>query len=193
MSNNCSTALPATLPEEFRRRNRIALERLARRRTAADGEGSSGVPLGSATLSTAPLLETRQTETSGEAGGTVENREDAEPQAGVSGGPDESDGAESGGQAEHDAPNAGDAMEHSSPAKAGGAEGGGEEDDSQANPDSAHSGSPGEHAEAPAPADGPDDPPPEGVAQPLIYSTAAQRQCAVRVGQQDRLFKTTHA
>eukprot|EP00965_Chrysotila_dentata_P014480 479705-Pleurochrysis_carterae.AAC.1 len=36
----------------------------------------------------------------------------------------------------------------------------------QANSDSVDSKSPGEHAEAPAPADGPDDPPPEGVAQP---------------------------
>eukprot|EP00965_Chrysotila_dentata_P184807 6101286-Pleurochrysis_carterae.AAC.1 len=70
MSNNCSTALPATLPEEFRWRNSIALEWLARRRTAEDGEGSSGIPLGSATLSAAQLSETRQTETSGEAGGT---------------------------------------------------------------------------------------------------------------------------
>eukprot|EP00965_Chrysotila_dentata_P149706 4943436-Pleurochrysis_carterae.AAC.1 len=57
-------------------------------------------------------------------------------------------------------------MEHSSPAEASVAEGEGKENDSQPNPDSVDSGSPGEHAEAPAPADGPDDPSPEGVAQP---------------------------
>eukprot|EP00965_Chrysotila_dentata_P148539 4904689-Pleurochrysis_carterae.AAC.1 len=51
-----------------------------------------------------------------------------------------------------------------------GVEGEGQEDDSQANPDSAQSGSPNEHAEAPTPADGPDDTPLEGDAQPSEIS-----------------------
>eukprot|EP00965_Chrysotila_dentata_P071230 2353606-Pleurochrysis_carterae.AAC.1 len=165
-SNTCSTATLATLPEEFRRWNRSALEEAAQRRAAAEGEGSSGVPPGGATPSTAPPLETRQAEAPGEAGSTVENTEDAEPEAGVSGGPDGGDDAESDGQAEHDVPDTGDATKHSSPSEADEAEGGGEEDDSQVNPDRANSGDPGEHAEAPARVDGPDDPPPEGVAQP---------------------------
>eukprot|EP00965_Chrysotila_dentata_P001031 33579-Pleurochrysis_carterae.AAC.1 len=111
-------------------------------------------------------LETRLAEAPGEAGGTVENTEDAEPEVGTSVGLDRGDDVESGGQAEHDIPDAGDATEHSFLAETNDAEGGGEEDDSQASPDGAHSGSLGEHAETPTPADGPDDAPPEGAAQP---------------------------
>eukprot|EP00965_Chrysotila_dentata_P054637 1813944-Pleurochrysis_carterae.AAC.1 len=69
-SNMCSTAFLATLPEEFRRWNRDALEQAAQRRAAAEGEGSSDVPPGGATSPTAPLLETRQAEAPSEAGGT---------------------------------------------------------------------------------------------------------------------------
>eukprot|EP00965_Chrysotila_dentata_P128141 4236754-Pleurochrysis_carterae.AAC.1 len=50
MSHNCSTATPATLPEEFRRWNRRALEEAAQHRAAAAGEGPSGVTPGGATL-----------------------------------------------------------------------------------------------------------------------------------------------
>eukprot|EP00965_Chrysotila_dentata_P101148 3340639-Pleurochrysis_carterae.AAC.1 len=41
-SNNCSTAPPATLPDEFRLRNRSALVEAAQHRAAAEGEGTSG-------------------------------------------------------------------------------------------------------------------------------------------------------
>eukprot|EP00965_Chrysotila_dentata_P144713 4780396-Pleurochrysis_carterae.AAC.1 len=56
-------------------------------------------------------------------------------------------------------------MEHSPSAEASDAEGGGEENDSQANPDSVDSGSRGEKAEAPAAADGQDDSLPEDAAR----------------------------
>eukprot|EP00965_Chrysotila_dentata_P119577 3953160-Pleurochrysis_carterae.AAC.1 len=41
-SNNCSTATPTTLPEEFRLRNRRAIAEAAQHRAAAEGEGTSG-------------------------------------------------------------------------------------------------------------------------------------------------------
>eukprot|EP00965_Chrysotila_dentata_P122342 4044095-Pleurochrysis_carterae.AAC.1 len=56
-------------------------------------------------------------------------------------------------------------MEHSSSAEASDAEGGGEKNDSQANSDSVLSGSPGECAETPAPADESDNSQPGGLAQ----------------------------
>eukprot|EP00965_Chrysotila_dentata_P169056 5582893-Pleurochrysis_carterae.AAC.1 len=40
-SNSCPTTTPATLPEEFRPRNHIALKEAAQRRAAAEGEGTS--------------------------------------------------------------------------------------------------------------------------------------------------------
>eukprot|EP00965_Chrysotila_dentata_P112585 3720895-Pleurochrysis_carterae.AAC.1 len=92
--------------------------------------------------------------------------EDAEPEAGVSGGLDRGEDAESSGQAEHAASGADDAMEHSSSAEASDAGGGGEKNDSRANSDSLDCGNPGENAEAPTPVDGQDDSLPEDAAQP---------------------------
>eukprot|EP00965_Chrysotila_dentata_P074146 2448590-Pleurochrysis_carterae.AAC.1 len=123
-SNNCPTATPATLPEEFRRRNRRALVEAAQHRAAAEGEGTSDVTPGGATLPTDPPLESRHTEASGDAGGTVENMEDAESEAEVSGGLDGGEDEESGDQAEHASQEADDAKEHSSSAEASDAEGG---------------------------------------------------------------------
>eukprot|EP00965_Chrysotila_dentata_P151822 5016800-Pleurochrysis_carterae.AAC.1 len=132
VSHTCSTAAPTTLPDEFRRWNRRALEAAAQRRAEAEGGDPSGV-----------------------------TTEDAEQEAEVSSGSDGGEDAESSGQAEHASLEADDAQEHPPSAEASDAEGGGEEDDSQANSDSVHSGSPGEHAETPAPANEPGDSQPE--------------------------------
>eukprot|EP00965_Chrysotila_dentata_P002189 72066-Pleurochrysis_carterae.AAC.1 len=69
-NNNYPTATPATLPEEFRLRNRRALAEAAQHRAATEGEGTSGVTPGGATFPTDLPLESRLTEVSGEAGGT---------------------------------------------------------------------------------------------------------------------------
>eukprot|EP00965_Chrysotila_dentata_P100372 3316228-Pleurochrysis_carterae.AAC.1 len=100
VSRTCSIAAPATLPDEFRRWNRRELEAAAQRRATAEGGCPSGVTPGCATLPIDPPLETRLAETPGEAGGAVENTEDAEQEAGVSDGPDGGEDAESSGQAE---------------------------------------------------------------------------------------------
>eukprot|EP00965_Chrysotila_dentata_P063219 2094825-Pleurochrysis_carterae.AAC.1 len=80
--------MPATLPEEFRRRNCRALMEAAQRCTAAEGGGTSDATPGSATLPTDLPLESRPTEASGKVGGTLENTEDAEQGPEESGGPD---------------------------------------------------------------------------------------------------------
>eukprot|EP00965_Chrysotila_dentata_P012249 402375-Pleurochrysis_carterae.AAC.1 len=97
----------------------------------------------------------------GEAGDAAENTNEAEQESNSANGFDEDDDAKSGSRAEHEALDADDAGEQSHSVEAGDAEGGDEEDDPHANPDSAHSGSPVDHAEAPTPADKSDDTPPE--------------------------------
>eukprot|EP00965_Chrysotila_dentata_P025181 835574-Pleurochrysis_carterae.AAC.1 len=88
LSNSCPTATPATLPEEFRRRNRRELREAAQRCAAAEGGGTSDATPGSAALPTDLPLESHPTEASSEVGGTVENTEDAEQEAEESDGPD---------------------------------------------------------------------------------------------------------
>eukprot|EP00965_Chrysotila_dentata_P017811 592766-Pleurochrysis_carterae.AAC.1 len=95
MSHTCSTAKPAALPKEFRWWNRRELEESAQHRAAAEGEGPSGVTPEGAMLPIDPPLESRHTEAPDDAEGTVENTEDAEPEAGVSGGLDGGEDAES--------------------------------------------------------------------------------------------------
>eukprot|EP00965_Chrysotila_dentata_P247323 6207684-Pleurochrysis_carterae.AAC.1 len=123
----------------------------------------------------------------------TENTEDAEPEVRAPDGPDGGDDAESArGQAEHDVPDVCDAAQPSFLAEVNDAEGGGKEDDSQANPDSAHSGSPGEHTETPTLADGPDETPPEGdaLSSGLSAQEHAEEPAYERLTCQVRMYQT---
>eukprot|EP00965_Chrysotila_dentata_P054466 1807220-Pleurochrysis_carterae.AAC.1 len=71
-----------------------------------------------------------------EGGSASGNTEDEGHEAELSGGPDGGENTESSDQAGHAPSEADDAQEHSLSAEASDAEGGGEENDSQANPDS---------------------------------------------------------
>eukprot|EP00965_Chrysotila_dentata_P001413 46069-Pleurochrysis_carterae.AAC.1 len=148
MGDLCPTAPPTNLPEEFRWWNREELSQVTQHRSKAAEGGSSGDPHGDATFPNAPQLETRRAEASGGAGDSAENMDGAEPASRAADGPDGDDAAE-----------------HPPLAEASDAEGGGGEDDLHANPDNVHSGSPADHAEVSAPADGPGDIPLEDAAQ----------------------------